>query len=637
MKKKIPNAKQNIHNKISTKEQPENIYTLLYRIGKGSNSIIYKAIHKYTRQIFAIKIIKNQDKNNIISLKNKINLMKQLFNKSEYIIKYYGSYYSIKSNNFWIVLEYCSLGSITDFLGLMNRAYNEIEIATIISMILKGLKELKNNNIIFKNLKSSNILITEDGYIKLNKIFFEEINNQNEDNIDISNIGIICLELITGVKIENNLQQNETISNFYNNNNFYKKKYSKDFISFLNKCLFNNVNNNKVSILELLNHPFIVKKSKNKNYLSTFLIRYISYNDKYKNINLKKNINNRTKKSENKKKINKNINNIYFFDKNMGNIKNKTKNTESSLLILKDYIEKKNKQKPKYYTEEKLYSYYKKSDFLEQKDFYINNPIKRRILLIPKLYKNKNNFTKGIYINNISLPNYEINYELDKDIQKSTNNVLNNLFIMKNMNNISSNTSYMDNEEYNKQKIKCDIIKLTPNIQKNRNKIITNCNDYEIKKNISFDNIKIKNFNLKINNNINQFIINTTGDLSSFTFRKKIKENLSYNKNQQNTNNNINSNNSNPIRTYKANSKMKENIIEIKDTNIQIFNQSNELNDCDYLIKRYKSYDDIIDNNTDIFYRFQEFYNNLDNNEMTNKVNITNKMHKSHKKYFERI
>ena len=582
MKKKIPNAKQNIHNKISTKEQPENIYTLLYRIGKGSNSIIYKAIHKYTRQIFAIKIIKNQDKNNIISLKNKINLMKQLFNKSEYIIKYYGSYYSIKSNNFWIVLEYCSLGSITDFLGLMNRAYNEIEIATIISMILKGLKELKNNNIIFKNLKSSNILITEDGYIKLNKIFFEEINNQNEDNIDISNIGIICLELITGVKIENNLQQNETISNFYNNNNFYKKKYSKDFISFLNKCLFNNVNNNKVSILELLNHPFIVKKSKNKNYLSTFLIRYISYNDKYKNINLKKNINNRTKKSENKKKINKNINNIYFFDKNMGNIKNKTKNTESSLLILKDYIEKKNKQKPKYYTEEKLYSYYKKSDFLEQKDFYINNPIKRRILLIPKLYKNKNNFTKGIYINNISLPNYEINYELDKDIQKSTNNVLNNLFIMKNMNNISSNTSYMDNEEYNKQKIKCDIIKLTPNIQKNRNKIITNCNDYEIKKNISFDNIKIKNFNLKINNNINQFIINTTGDLSSFTFRKKIKENLSYNKNQQNTNNNINSNNSNPIRTYKANSKMKENIIEIKDTNIQMFNQNDELNNYNY-------------------------------------------------------
>ena len=80
---------------------------------------------------------------------------------------------------------------------------------------------------------------------------------------------------------------------------------------------------------------------------------------------------------------------------------------------------------------------------------------------------------------------------------------------------------------------------------------------------------------------------------------------------------------------------MKENIIEIKDTNIQIFNQSNELNDCDYLIKRYKSYDDIIDNNKDIFYRFQEFYNNLDNNEMTNKVNITNKMHKSHKKYFE--
>ena len=189
------------NNNISTKNQPENIFTLLYGIGKGSNIIIYKAIHKYTRQIFAIKIIKSQNQEN--EFQNKIHLMKQLFNKSEYIIKCYGSYYSIKSKNIWIVLEYYCLGSIIDFLNLMNRTYKEIKIATIISMILKGLEELKNNNIKLKNIKSNNILITEDGYIKLNNIYFEEIKNPIEKNINIFNVDIICLELIMGTKIEN--------------------------------------------------------------------------------------------------------------------------------------------------------------------------------------------------------------------------------------------------------------------------------------------------------------------------------------------------------------------------------------------------------------------------------------------------
>ena len=109
-------------------------------------------------------------------------------------------------------------------------------------------------------------------------------------------------------------------------------------------------------------------------------MKYINNNDKYKNnINIKQNISNRTKKSENKNKNDDNVKNIYFLDRNMGNNKNKIKKNESSLLILKDYIEKKiiNK-KPKYNTEEKLYNYYKKSDFFEQKDFYINNPIKKK-------------------------------------------------------------------------------------------------------------------------------------------------------------------------------------------------------------------------------------------------------------------
>lgn len=142
MENKAYNSKQNIDEYLSNLEQPEEIFTLLYPIGISNKNIVYKAIHRTSRQTFAIKIIQNTNENTLLYLQYQIDLIKRLFNKSEYIVKYYGSYYSFKFNNLWLILEYCALGSVMDFLISMNRPFNEIEIATIISMVLKGHKGL---------------------------------------------------------------------------------------------------------------------------------------------------------------------------------------------------------------------------------------------------------------------------------------------------------------------------------------------------------------------------------------------------------------------------------------------------------------------------------------------------------------
>lgn len=39
--------------------------------------------------------------------------------KSEYIVKYYGSYY--KDKNLWIVMEYCVAGSVIDLIRITKR------------------------------------------------------------------------------------------------------------------------------------------------------------------------------------------------------------------------------------------------------------------------------------------------------------------------------------------------------------------------------------------------------------------------------------------------------------------------------------------------------------------------------------
>ena len=84
----------------------------------------------------------------------------RLVNSSNYIVKYHGSYFSGITNTLWLILEYCASGSIIDLMLAMNRTYTEIEIATIIKMVLKGLIIIHEKNLIHPDIKGANILLS---------------------------------------------------------------------------------------------------------------------------------------------------------------------------------------------------------------------------------------------------------------------------------------------------------------------------------------------------------------------------------------------------------------------------------------------------------------------------------------------
>ena len=82
---------------LSLSSNPEDLFNILYPIGNGGFGKVYKAIHKSSNQIFAIKIIDytkgcNNDKSKICfnykSIQQETSLMR-IIKESNYIIKYY--------------------------------------------------------------------------------------------------------------------------------------------------------------------------------------------------------------------------------------------------------------------------------------------------------------------------------------------------------------------------------------------------------------------------------------------------------------------------------------------------------------------------------------------------------------------
>ena len=102
---------------------------------------------------------KLSDINAIIS---EIHLLSNIIHKN--IIKYY---YVIKTENtIQIFLEYCSGGSLSKLIE-KSGPMKEEEIRNYAEQILHGLNYLHSYNVIHRDIKGANILITQQGVIKL--------------------------------------------------------------------------------------------------------------------------------------------------------------------------------------------------------------------------------------------------------------------------------------------------------------------------------------------------------------------------------------------------------------------------------------------------------------------------------------
>lgn len=275
-------------------------------LGRGSFSEVYKGIYigintkyiKYKDHV-AIKII-NTHKMNYKSLEiieDEINIMNMIkYNPHPNIVECYDVIR--KQNSIYIIMEFCDSG---DLRTLLRKPIKELYTQFFFSQLVNGLKFLDKHNIVHRDIKPRNILLTNQrrvlkiadfGFAKRSNeaslydticgspmYMAPEIMNKNKYNkqTDLWSIGIMLYEMLFGFHPYKSCKSYNEIKSKNNENveieippKNTKNKISNECKSLLTKLLQKDAKK-RITWKDFFNHPwlniyqYIIPKTGNKN------------------------------------------------------------------------------------------------------------------------------------------------------------------------------------------------------------------------------------------------------------------------------------------------------------------------------------------------------------------------------------
>lgn len=255
-------------------------YRLGDKIGQGAFGTVYRAQHKKTSDLYAVKVIKcSRDEKEMKEVSQEIELMKKL--NHENIIKYIDSYRT--ENYLYIVMEHAAGGSLYSLIDQFE--IEEKMVAEWIYQMLLGLEYLHGQSVIHNDIKAANILFSTDrNIIKLSDFGIsykmDDTNNVYNDitgsaywmapeviggdpkneKCDIWSLGITAIEIFTGkppyFKFDKVVALNYIYYDGIKPDSYDKKdKMTPEFRNFLEKCLAKEVKE-RPSAEDLLKHEW---------------------------------------------------------------------------------------------------------------------------------------------------------------------------------------------------------------------------------------------------------------------------------------------------------------------------------------------------------------------------------------------
>ncbi|EGG17721.1 putative protein serine/threonine kinase [Cavenderia fasciculata] len=280
---KFPDEIETASHKLLVEGNPKEQYKNLDFEARGGFGSVFAAKNKnphsqYDRAMVALKKMPHRTPKQKRMNLAEIGFMK--FCKHPNIVTFLSSYQ--KNEEVWMIMEFMEGGTLRE--AISNFIFCESRIAYVAKEILKGIQYMHSHSLCHRDLKSSNIMISMKGEIKLidfglaidfsieredihmcGSPFWmppEQIQGQPHSfSADIWSFGVCIVEMINRKVPHHNSRLKAMISVVTDGIKFTKAEHpdwSDEILDFLDKCL--QVDPTKRSTAQqLLEHPFLLK------------------------------------------------------------------------------------------------------------------------------------------------------------------------------------------------------------------------------------------------------------------------------------------------------------------------------------------------------------------------------------------
>ncbi|XP_060693089.1 serine/threonine-protein kinase 10 isoform X2 [Hemiscyllium ocellatum] len=270
---------------------PEESWQVVGELGDGAFGKVYKAINKETGELAAAKVIEVKSEEELEDYMVEIEILASC--NHIYIVKQLDAFFY--ENKLWIMIEFCPGGAVDATMLELDRGLTEPQIRVVARQMLEAVDYLHSQKIIHRDLKAGNVLLTQDGNIKLadfgvsakntktmqkretfigtpywmapEVVMCETMKDTPYDyKADIWSLGITLIEMaqiepphheLNPMRVLLKIAKSDppTLEN--------PSKWSQDFKDFLKKALDKNPDT-RLSAAQLLQHPFVSSVSSNK-------------------------------------------------------------------------------------------------------------------------------------------------------------------------------------------------------------------------------------------------------------------------------------------------------------------------------------------------------------------------------------